>query len=175
MTEIVLNTNVENLREIYFGTGNHKYFFGPTTKKESAYLVLVLISYPFFALKTFNLKNRVTFILLTILVGIQIYSFIKAAKPIIKWKREVNDFLQKSSRIQVIKVIYTDDYFLHQQDEMISKVDWNEITHAIIQDNLIEIFNESTNFMLPKKSMSESEFELLSNTVMEKVKNVNKN
>ena len=175
MTEINLNIDVDVLREMYFGTENHKYFFGPNTKKQSLLLVTSIFIYPFFVWYSIGLEDDWIFVFGTIAFSLFLYEFLKVAKPIIKWKKEINDYLKSVSMIKVLKFQYSDLYIIHTQDEQISKMEWSKINQAIINDDLICLYYSNGNFLLPKKSMSNSEFETLSKTIFSNVPNVDKN
>jgi len=113
ITEIDLKTDLNDLREIYFRDNKQKYFFGPETKRQSIYLVLAIVIFPFFAVHalTLNSDNRWYFPLGCIFFSLLVYDFWKVASPIIKWKKSVLLFLEKAEKIKVLKLKYTDDLF----------------------------------------------------------------
>jgi hypothetical protein len=175
MTEIVLKIDIHELERIYFGKDQGKYFYGPTTKRQTVLLIISLIVYPIFFYYTIDLENNLIFVLGTVLISLGLYDFLRVAKPIIAWKKSVNEFLKKAADTKVLKVIYTEKYFLHISDSKESKVDWTSFTSALINDDLIWLYTATSNFLVPKKSMTKSEFEMISDTVMKKVTNVEKN
>jgi hypothetical protein len=171
MNEIILKCNIEDLREIFFGSGNHRYFFGPETKRQSLLMVLAIILFPFFAIYAINLEEDYIFIFGSILFVLPIYDFWRVSKPIFQWKKSVEKFLINSQKIKDLRFKYNEEYFIHIQDKTEKKMNWTEVVHATINDRLIEI-HTTENFLLPKKAMTAVEFENLSKIIMNKVKNV---
>ncbi len=88
MTEIKLNTDIQELRSIYYRDNSQKYIFGPNTKKQSTYLLIALIAFPFFSIYALNLKDNWMFILGSVFLSLLCYDFWKVAKPIIAWKNQ---------------------------------------------------------------------------------------
>jgi hypothetical protein len=172
-TDITLKPDLNDIREIYFRANNHKYFFGPETKRQSIYLVLVLIGFPFFAVFALNQRENWYFVLGCIFFSLNVYDFWKVAKPIITWKKSVLKFLKEAADTKVLELKYNDVFFIHIQDQNELKQEWVVIDRAILNSRFIWLFS-NTSILLPKSSMREEEFIRLSNVVMEKVKNVEK-
>jgi hypothetical protein len=173
MTEIRLNIDIEDLREIYYRDNNQKYFFGPKTKKRSAYLTVAIITFPFLAFYALNLKDSWLFILGSVFLSLLIYDFWRVAKPIIDWKKSVETFLKKAEKIEDLRFKYNEKYFIHIQDNEELKQNWDVLVKAIINKKFIWLFSD-TNVLLPKRSMNESEYQTLSELITRKVKNVEK-
>ncbi|MFY7942995.1 MAG: hypothetical protein ACOVNZ_00355 [Crocinitomicaceae bacterium] len=174
MTEIQLDVNIDDLRNIYFKENQQKYFFGPKTKKQSLYLILALIMYPFFVFYALNLKDNWLIVFGTIFFSLLIYDYWRVAKPIYSWKKSVERFLHESSKIKYLRFAYNDTYFIHSDDHKELKQNWELIEKATINDQLIWLYSD-TDVLLPKKAMSSDEFQALSDLIFEKVKNVSKN
>lgn len=171
---IHLKYNITDLIDIYFGEGDHIYFFGPKTKRQSLQLVIALTTYPFFCF--YVLKNHSDWVFLagTILFTLICYDYWKVARPIIIWKKSVIRFLKEADDVKLLEFHYNNDYFIHIQDEHESKKDWSIVEYATINDKSIVIRAEK-NFLLPKSAMSISEYEALADLLMQKVKNVTRN
>lgn len=174
MTEIRLIKDIEDLRAIYYRDNNQKYFFGPTTKKQSVYLIFAIIAFPFFAVYALNLKDDWLFILGSVFFSLLIYDYWRVAKPIIDWKKSVETFLKKADKIEDLRFKYNEEYFIHIQDNEELKQNWDILEKAIINKEFIWLFSD-TNVLLPKSSMKESEYYALSELIVGKVKNVEKN
>lgn len=172
--EIILKTDINDIREIYFRGNKQKYFFGPETKRQSVYLVLFIVIYPFFAVHALQSNDRWYFVFGSIFFSFLVYDFWRVAKPIIKWKKSILSFLKRIEKVEVMKLKYNDDYFIHIEDNKELKQEWSVIDRALINDRFIWLFS-NTNILIPRSSMSEDEFIALSKTVMNKVKNVEKN
>ena len=131
-TEIDLKTDINDIRDIYFRGNKQKYFFGPETKRQSIYLVLAILIFPFFAVHALNSDNDWYFTLGCIFFSLLVYDFWKVASPIIKWKKSIIMFLDKAEKIKVLKLKYNDDFFMHIQDNQELKHEWGVIELAII-------------------------------------------
>lgn len=171
MTEINLTTDINHLRAIYFRDNRHKYFFGPATKKQSTYLTIGVILFPILAYYTLSIKDGWLLIFGAFSLCYIIYDFWKAARVVIQWRKSVEQFLIKAENIKDLRFVYNDDHFTHIQNNETLKQDWSVIEKAIINDQLIWLFSD-TNLLLPKSSMSDDEFRQLSDLVLAKVKNV---
>ena len=173
MTEIRLKIEVNDIQEIYFRNDKRKYFFGPTTRRQSFYLLFAILIFPFFVMKTIGMEDDLYFIAGGMLFFWVIYDFWRVASPIIKWKKSVYTFLEKVKKTKVAMLSYNDIFFVHVQDSEQTKQNWTVIDRAVIMEDYIWLFS-NTNFLLPAKSMTKTEFDNLSITVMNKVKNVEK-
>jgi hypothetical protein len=174
MTEIKLTKDIEDLRAIYYRDNNQKYFFGPNTKRQSIYLVIALIAFPFFAVYALNLKDSWLFILGTVFLSLLIYDFWKVAKPIIDWKKSVETFLKRAEKTKDVRLKYNEACFIHIQDNEELKQNWEVLEKAIINEKFIWLFSD-INVLLPKNSMNEMEYHDLTELILKKVKNVEKN
>lgn len=172
MTEISVKIDMDDLREIYWGEGYQRYFFGPTTKRQSLFLVIAGIIYPFFAWQTIRLEDDTLFVLGSAAMGFFIYGFLKVAQPVIKWKKSVTTFLANTGKIKTLKILYTDEYIIHKQDDTEIKMNWSTITRALITDRFISFEKSPDTFLVPKKSITEAEFQSLATILMEKVQHV---
>ena len=173
MTEIRLNKDIEDLKAIYYSDNNHKYFFGPNTKKQSFYLTIAIITFPFFAIYVLNNKESWFFIIGSVFLSLLIYDYWKVAKPIIDWKNSVETFLKKVEKTKDIRLKYNEEFFIHIQDNEELKQNWEVLQKAIITEKYIWLFSD-TNLLLPKSSMNEIEYRNLTELVSKKVKNVEK-
>lgn len=174
MTEITLKIDLEELRDIYWGNGYQRYFFGPATKKESAWLVFSILVYPFFAWYSIRLEDYIWFVFGTVFFVLLVYRFVDVARPIIAWKKSVIDFLNRSEQIKVLKLLYTDEYIIHREDEKDVKMNWSAITHASINDRYISFEQERNYFLIPRKSLTAAEFAALSEMLLKNVPIVEK-
>lgn len=173
MTEIRLNKNIEDLRAIYYRDNSHKYFFGPNTKKQSIYLTIAVIAFPFFAVYALNLKDSWLFILGTVFLSLLVYDYWKVTKPIIDWKKSVETFLKRAEKTKDLRLKYNEDFFIHIQDNEELKQNWEVIEKAIINERFIWLFSD-TNVLLLKSSMNHMEYRDLTELISKKVKNVEK-
>ncbi len=173
-TEINMKVDLADLRDIYFGKRQQVYFFGPTTKGESFLMVTALALFPFHTWYFIHQKEGggafiIGFIILIALIA----NFWSSTKPIIQWKKSINEFLETAGKVKDLRFIYNETFVLHIQDEQITKINWSQITQAAITERYINLV-ASTDILLPKNSMTASEYEQLSEKILEKVQEVNK-
>ncbi|WP_430404756.1 hypothetical protein [Fluviicola sp.] len=174
-TEIIMKTDMADLRDIYFGTRKHVYFFGPKTKTVSSGLVITLIVFPFLANYALNIHEGGLLVFACLCLISATLIFWSAAKPIIEWKKSINEFLAMAEKVKSLRIIYNDEFILHIQDESEIKLNWTVIQYAIINDRTVSIYSDITNILLPKSSMTSEEYTILCDRIMEKVQEVQKN
>jgi len=170
-TEIILQKNIAELRKIYFGDKQGKFIFGPQTKRQSTYLLIALLIYPFFARYTLKTDDVWWFIWGTIFFSFFMYDFWKVAQPILRWKKSTEAFLNNAENIQDLRFEYNDTFYVHIEDQDVLKQEWSVVERAIINDQFIGLYS-NTHILLPSASMRPDEFTDLSKMVMEKCKNV---
>lgn len=174
MTEIKLNYQSKDLREIYFGEGHQKYFFGPETKRQSWMLVIALALYPFFLVYSIQLEDNWLMILGTIYLGLVMYDFQRKTRPIIYWKKSVEAFLERVDNNSEHQLVYNDESVTFIQGETETILHWSIIKRASINANYIGL-TADTNLLFPKNSMTEKEFDGLKHIVERRVAQVHKN
>lgn len=135
--------------------------------------MLFILIYPLFTYYTLGLNDNRYFIFGSILLSLLIYDFIRAAKPIIKWRKSIQKFLTKLEKTEVVTFSYNDQYFIHVQDSDSIKQEWSVVESALISERYIWLFS-NINILLPKSAMTEAEYLGLSKMVLEKVKSVKK-
>jgi hypothetical protein len=168
MTKINLNYTSNDLREIYFGEGHHKYFFGPETKRQSWMLVIALVLYPVFLVYSIQLEDNWLMIIGTIYLGLVMYDFQRKTRPIIYWKKSVEAFLARVDANTEHRLCYDEDSISFYQGDSEVKMLWSGIKKASINDSYIGLTAES-NLLFSKNSMTENEFQLLKKVVKKKV------
>jgi hypothetical protein len=174
MTEIKLNYQSKDLREIYFGEGHQKYFFGPDTKRQSWMLVIALILYPFFLVYSIQLEDNWLMILGTVYLGLVMYDFQRKTRPIIYWKKAVEAFLERVDNTPDHFLKFDENSIVFIQGETETILQWSIIKRASIYADYIG-FSAESNLLFPKNSMTEKVFDALKNIIERKVAQVNKN
>ena len=171
MTEINLNYQSKDLREIYFGEGHHKYFFGPETKRQSWMLVIALGLYPVFLVYSIQLEDNWLMILGTIYLGLVMYDFQRKTRPIIYWKKSVEAFLERVDNNSEHGLKVDEDSVTFIQGDTETILQWSIIKRASINAYYIGLTADS-NLLFPKNSMTEKEFDELKKIVKRKVAQV---
>ena len=173
MTEINLNYQSKELREIYFGEGHHKYFFGPETKRQSWMLVIALVLYPFFLVYSIQLEDNWLMILGTIYLGLVMYDFQRKTRPIIYWKKSVEAFLERVDNNPEHRLVFNEENVTFIQGDTETILQWSIIKRASINVDYIGLTADS-NLLFPKNSMTDKEFDELKKIVKRKVAQVMK-
>ena len=174
MTEIKLNYQSKDLREIYFGEGHQKYFFGPETKRQSWMLVIALVLYPFFLVYSIQLEDNWLMILGTIYLGLVMYDFQRKTRPIIYWKKAVEAFLERVDNNPEHRLVFNEEHITFIQGDTETILHWSIIKRASIHADYIGLTAEP-NLLFPKNSMTDNEFDGLKSIVERKVAQVHKN
>lgn len=172
--EIRLKVDIADLKDIYFGNREHVYFFGPKTKAQSLGLVCAFILCPIILFHAISVKGGISYIFSIIGFFSAVGAFWSAVRPIIKWKKSVTAFLENAEQVKNLKVIFNNEFIHHIQDETETKLNWSIIERAIITNRFIEL-DASTSIFLAKSSMTQEEYRILSDKIMEKVQEVQKN
>ena len=174
MTEINLNYQSKDLREIYFGEGHHKYFFGPDTKRQSWMLVIALVLYPFFLVFSIQREDNWLMIIGTIYLGLVMYDFQRKTRPIIYWKKSVETFLERVDNNSEHSLKVDEDSITFIQGDTETILQWSIIKRVSVNANYIGLTADS-NLLFPRNSMTEKEFDTLKKFVTRKVAKVIKN
>ena len=169
---IILKKDIEELRRIYFDQQDHRLFFGKETRKESWLLLQSILTYPVFFYFTIDLNESLIFVAGTVIYLIPVFKFIDAARPILQWRRSLNNFLKRVENTDVVSIRFDEQSFIHQEDEEQTRVHWDAFDQAEIHGSHIWLQSAETNFILPKKCMSVEEFSALRQAVNSKVKKV---
>ena len=168
-TEITLNYNREDLEELYFKNGENKSFCPPKFKLE-LYIVISLFAFLVVAFIYYLITGELSFlgimIFVLFLTSMDLY---RKASPTILWKREIRDYLDGLDKIKKNKIVLTAGSFSLIQDDKETIERWTEFKKAEINGTHILLLS-GTNYIIPKKSMTPSEFDLLKKVVSEKIK-----
>jgi tetrahydromethanopterin S-methyltransferase subunit G len=86
------------------------------------------------------------------------------------WKRQIHKYLDDLDKIKENKIIITPSSFSLVQDNRETIEKWTEFKKAEINDTYILLLT-STNYMIPKNSMTSDEFDSFKKVISEKIKN----
>lgn len=171
LTEIKLNTDIKIIKELFYSKGYHRLFYGLYNKKQSIVLLISIILLPFYLYFSIKYDNR-TLLLTGLMVYVIIISqFWKATESVYLWRKKVKAFIKNVEHVKEITIKYDDNQFIHIQDGDEIKLGWSEIEKGIINDMCLWLIFKDR-ITLPRKSMSENEYQLLIEKVKEKVKNI---
>ena len=171
-TVIELTFNRQHFEDIYFKNKQGYIFLSPECKER--FIILLAFSIVLIASIIYYLFTD-TYLGLAILL---FFCFTLAAADyrlravrILRWKKDVNKLLNKLSLGKKQQVILTDKSITVIEDNEETILTWASFTKALINDSYIELFSKSDFFLYPKKSMTESDYELLKDMIHSKIKN----
>jgi hypothetical protein len=169
-TEIKLNFNKADFEELHFKNGNDKVLFSKTVKGQfivsllSGCLLIASLIYSIMVNKSWGI-----FTILALIFVLLVNQLIRKISPIIKWKRSIREFLNDQAKFINQKLTLTDKTLTLKQDTTITIMRWTEFKKIIIDDKSISLHGD-TDLMLPKKSMTWQEFDLLKNEILLKTR-----
>jgi hypothetical protein len=171
-TEINLSFNRKEIEQIFFENGDQKLLFGGTSKRQSVYLLIGLIAFPFFMQQASVYKSNVIMGIGIVLFGLVCYNYMRVAKRIIDWRRSVRLFLDENEKIQQHTLRYDGEGFELIQDDETFAYKWPEVKNAVITDRYIRL-HAPTDALIPRSAMGNEQFEAFKAVVSEKVIRIN--
>jgi hypothetical protein len=170
--EIHLKIRKEDIEEFFYSDGSEKHYFRQIFKKLILpFLLFVIFSITFYIWKQFESSASSLFWLCTVTGSSYFIYICVKAWPIYKLIIAVRIYTQNLIEFENTIVSLTDNTFSEKQDnnEYIEK--WTELKNVIIHENGIWVTGKKS-FLLPRKSMSPNEFELLREVISTKIKKV---
>lgn len=167
---IKLTPNRKDFEDIYFSGNQGNLFFSPTTKGKTVTTIFVgLILLILFCFKgdlskeKFGILYFVSFLFLLCTVYLSL-----SINKVSRWKKEVHSYLKKLEDSTIYELRLNDEIFnvnLNHQEEL-SK--WQDFKDFEINDAFISLEGKY-NYMFPKKSMSEKDYNLLKKVIKEHI------
>jgi len=167
--KIDLTVNIRDLYDVMYQKKEYRFFFGPQTEYESLFLITGIFIFSVTLLNFVESKNYLAIYFGVCMFFLSTYLFLRVVRRIIKQKNEVCTFLPQAKAIKKLQIQYTDEFIRHIQDDRILEYKWEEIHQAFIQKKFI-LLKGSQQIWLPKTSMKEAEYTLLSETILQNVK-----
>lgn len=168
---IKLTTNRKDFEDIYFSGNQGSLFFSPTTKGKTVTTIFVgLILLILFCFKgdlskeKFGILYFVSFLFLLCTVYLSL-----SINKVSRWKKEVHRYLKSLEDSKIYELRFNGEIFnvnLNHQEEL-SK--WEDFKDFEISDVFISLEGKY-NYMFPKKSMAEKDYNLLKKIVKENIK-----
>lgn len=168
---INLNINRKDFEEVYFAGNQGSLFFSSTTKGKTVTTIVVgLILAILFIFRNdlskekFGILYFVSFLFLLCAVYLSL-----AINKVSKWRKQVVIYLKTLEDPEIYQITFNDKVFKvnlnHQKETSL----WTEFTSAEIGENFISIEGKF-NYMFPKKSMSGSDYQALTEAVGKNIK-----
>ncbi|MDQ8142605.1 hypothetical protein [Chryseobacterium sp. CFS15] len=167
---IDLQINKKDFEEIYLHGDQGSLFFSPTVKgKLITTIVVAVILLVLFYFKDdlskekFGILYFVSFLFLLCAVYLSL-----AINKVSKWKKEVVKYLKTLENTDIYQIQFNAKVFKVNLNDSKETSLWTEFTAAEISDKFIGLEGKF-NYMFPKKSMREADFELLKQAVQTNV------
>ncbi len=169
-TKITLIFNRKDFEEIYSQNIEYNYFKSSLTKKTFQSLIissLLLIGFFYHSFTQNSIQIQVIFIGAIFLYN-QINFFTKAL-TIRKRRKEVSKYLNEIEKIKSHQLILTNETFqiIQESEKTIEK--WVDFKLTEINDTYVFLLTNKEHYLIPKKSMTESEFGYLKTFLSKKV------
>jgi hypothetical protein len=166
--EIQLTFRKEDFREIYFRKNNGHWLFNQTTKQSAIFLMLSLLG---LSLSIF-IPNKQTFSLaITLLLFvILVIDFALKFNTYYKWRKHIEDFLDTQDKYEKYKLEISAQYLTLALDDVITIEKLDQIKLAEFNNQFISLTG-STTYLIPRKSMTDIEFENLTIMLKDNIKN----
>ena len=169
LLEINLNFNRKFFEEIYYKNDKANLFFGPERKNIS--ISIIILSFLLFVTKSNSSLQSTNWGLFYFLLLIEIALIINLTIRVVsllKWKKSIKEYLDFVENHKTFKLIADENTITLKLDENITQEKWNEIKSCEINNEYISI-KSNYDYFLPKKSMTESEYENLKNIISQKI------
>jgi hypothetical protein len=172
MTEIELNFNRKDFEEVYFKGNQGSYLNSETTKKPFRNMLASGLIFFFFL---FKLISDGGIQIGTIVLGIIFLYFLAEyfKKAFVIWKRnkKVEVYLNGVEKIKSHKLILNKNTFeIQQENEIVTEL-WTNFKKPEINDMFTYLVSKSENYLIPKKSMTELEYEELKSIIRNRINN----
>jgi c-di-AMP phosphodiesterase-like protein len=168
---INLKFNRDDFKDIYFKDNRGNLFFGQTVKGHFIAL-LVFATALVLAIIFSELTDQLwgASIVLFFIFFIALFDYLWRMSSILKWKRQVNAYLERLSKYKLHKIYLTFDSISLIQDDEETIIKWSAFTKATMSDEFISLISTDV-FLFPKKSMADEEYQYLRHFISDKFKN----
>ena len=166
--EIDLVFRRADFEAIYFGNGYDRILTNPQTRRLAYTAIVVGIIWAVVLIDTvYAHHSQLIFLALTGVFAITIARLRKRVAPILRWKKEIRVFFDRLESYKHCSLLVTDESFTLTQDTETGTDRWSAVRKTEITEDYISI-TASTDYLFPRNSMQEAEFERLKAVVLEK-------
>lgn len=163
---INLQIDKKDFEEIYLNGNQGSLFWSPTVKGKlittvvvAAILLVLLCFKDDLSKEKFGIIYFVSFLFLLCAVYLSL-----AVNKVSKWRKEVVQYLKTLENTEVYQIQFNAKVFKVNLNDKKETSLWTEFTAAEISDRFIGLEGKF-NYMFPKKSMQDTDFELLKQAV----------
>ena len=168
---IELTFRRQDFEELYFVNKQESIFLNkaikPTFITFLVFLGIFLISLCYSILKNEFIVIPVIFSVLSL---IYFFVYLKLSIPIIKWKKQVINFIDALAKIKKHTISLSEESLNMNQDSETIISRWVSFSKATINDEAIMLFGND-NYVFPKKSMNLRDYEYLKTFISSRFQN----
>ncbi len=169
-TEIELNFNRKDFEEVYFNGNQASYVNSETTKNPFRNMLVSGLIFFFLLFKSISEGGtQIVTIILGIIFIYFLADYLTKAFGIWKRKKKVEVYLNGVEKIKSHKLILNKNTFeIQQENEIVTEL-WTDFKKPEINDMFTYLVSKSENYLIPKKSMTELEYEELKSIIRNKI------
>ncbi len=168
--EIDLIFRKSDFEELFFRNGNEKLFFSPTAKNQTHVSIIAGIIFFLSVLNFIIFHNSQELVLFFfVLWCVSLIPLGEKIYAILKWRKSIKVFLEKTAKYKVNKIILTENTFsiIQDDEEIIQK--WSDFKKVEINLEFVRLYSD-IHYLFPSKSMTSEEFNLFKEKVSEEIK-----
>ncbi|MFZ4929823.1 hypothetical protein [Chryseobacterium sp. Mn2064] len=168
---ITLKTDRKIFEDIYFSGNQGSLLFSPTTKSKTiTTIVAVVILGIAFLLKDILSKDSVGVLYFLSFIFLLCAVFLSVSiNKVSRWKKQVNHYLNKLENCKIYEIRFDQNFFTVNIDGEKETSEWKDFEYFDSSAEFISLEGKY-NYMFPKKSMSEKEYNLLKKIAKENIK-----
>ncbi len=171
-TEIELNFNRKDFEEVYFNGNQGSYINSQTIKNPFRNMLSSGLIFFFFLFKLISDDGtQIATIILGIIFLYFLTEYLIKAFRIWKRNRKVKDYLNGVEKIKSHKLILSKDAFEIQQENKIVTELWTDFKRPEINDMFTYLVSKTENYLIPKKSMTELEYDEMKSIIKNRIDN----
>lgn len=167
--EITLHFDRNHFEEIYFKNNQRSYIHNAEIKplfRNSVILLLIIVFLFFYA----KVKNEYEILIIPFIpLIVFVFKYLEKFSIILKWKKGVVRYLNEQEQYTSHTLILSDNSLSIIQDGQETIEKWSNFTSVKILDDYIAL-NSLEHFLIPKKSMTPEEFQILKKNISVKTK-----
>lgn len=170
--EIELKFNRKDFEEVYFYGNQGSYWNSNITKKPFQNMIISGLIFSLF-LYYWLLEGgiQVTAIISGLVFTLLLIIFLNQVFYTWKLRKEVRKYLDTTEKIQSHKLILTNKTFeIEQENEKITEL-WSDFIEPDINKMFVYLKSKSEDYLIPKKSMTELEFDKFKSILQERIMN----
>ncbi|MCW3159756.1 YcxB family protein [Chryseobacterium oryctis] len=173
MNEIIIPLifNRTDFEEIYFRDNQASLFFSPTTKNKTFFIIILGL---IFAIIYFNdlasLNSLGFYYIIGLIFLFSVFRLFVSVITTVRWKNGIVKYLNSLENNSFFELELTDNFLIVNIDYQEEYTQWKDFTKIEIKYDYIFLQSGSLNYLFPKKSMSEKDYNLLTKTLKENIK-----